>query len=126
MPAPKPQGGLFFRSDMQKQYRLRKNGSFQYVYRKGTPASGGVLSLRFLKAGRLQVGFSVSKKVGNAVTRNRVKRRMRESFRHLIPSLRRGLYVFTARPSAAEADYARIEKDVQKTLAKAACFKQTP
>lgn len=49
----------------------------------------------------LQVGFSVSKKVGNAVTRNKVKRRLRECFRPHLGDVKNGLYVIVARPSAA-------------------------
>lgn len=101
---------------MQKKYRIRKNGQFQYVYRKGQGGATQRMSLSYVKAGRLQAGFSVSKKVGNAVTRNRVKRRMRECFRLLIPRLRRGFYVFSARPAAAESDYRQLEADMLKLL----------
>ena len=66
---------------MQKEYRIRKNGQFQYVYRKGSAAGAKEMTLLYIKAPRLQVGFSVSKKVGIAVVRNRVKRRLRAAFR---------------------------------------------
>ena len=48
------------------------------------------LVLLFVRGSKLQVGFSVSKKVGKAVVRNRVKRRLREAFSPQIPNLKCG------------------------------------
>ena len=66
---------------MERQYRLKKNRAFQYVYRRGHSAACRDLVMLCAKGRELKVGFSVSKKVGNAVTRNKVKRRLRECFR---------------------------------------------
>ena len=58
----------------------------------------------------VQVGFTVSKAVGNAVTRNRVKRRLRHLTREHLPALEelpgRAALVVRALPAAAEASYA--------------------
>lgn len=90
---------------MQKEYRIRKNGQFQYVYRRGTASSCREMTLIYIRASRLQVGFSVSKKVGKAVIRNKVKRRLRAAFSTQLKDLKCGYYVFAVKPLAAEADY---------------------
>lgn len=75
-----------------------------------------LLSLVYVRAGKLQVGFAVNKKVGHAVVRNRVKRRLRECFRQQIPSLKNGFYVFVARPEAADATYRQLEQAMRSLL----------
>ena len=94
------------------------NRQFNYVYRRGKRASSRDLSLFFVKNNQKRVGFSVSKKVGVAVVRNRTKRRLRECVRPLLPQMRKGLYVFVARPSAAQREYAELRDEVCRLLRK--------
>lgn len=89
---------------MQSAHRLRKRKQFSYVYHKGKSCACRELVLLHVRNPRLQVGFSVSRKVGNSVMRNRVKRRLREQFRRLMPCMKNGLYVVVARQAAATAD----------------------
>ena len=70
--------------------------------------------------GPVEVGFTVSKAVGNAVTRNRVKRRLRHLTREHLPSLEglpgRAALVVRALPAAAEVSYATLGADLGRTL----------
>lgn len=101
---------------MQKSYSLKKNAQFKYVRRRGASSGSHEAVLLYVRAGALKVGFSVGKKVGGAVVRNRVKRRMREAVSPLLPRMKRGLYVFIARQPAAEADFARLCRSMQNLL----------
>ena len=74
---------------MNEIYRLKKNYQFRYLYKKGSALSNRCLVLLYGKNlnGKLKVGFSVGKKFGKAVERNRVKRQLREGFRSFLPRL---------------------------------------
>ena len=109
---------------MERRYRLQKNGQFQYVYRRGKSAACKDLVMLYAKGKGLRVGFSVSKKVGNAVVRNRTKRRLRECFRPYLGDVKNGLYVFVARPSAAEATFQSLEKACDISFASKGCSRK--
>jgi len=104
---------------LQKQNRLGPNRQFSYVYRRGKRVSCKELSLLYVRSSQKRIGFSVSKKVGVAVVRNRTKRRLRECIRPLLPQMRCGLYVFVARPCAAESSFQELNARVKQLLRKA-------
>lgn len=70
--------------------------------------------------GPVQVGFTVSKAVGNAAIRNRVKRRLRHLTRERLPALEglpgRAALVVRALPASAEASYATLGADLGRSL----------
>ena len=103
---------------MERRYRLKKNRAFQYVYRRGHSVACRNLVMLLAPSRELKIGFSVSKKTGNAVTRNRIKRRLRECFRPYLGDVKTGLYVIVARPSAAEAAFDDLKRDVRYLLKK--------
>ena len=81
----------------------------------------------------MRVGIVVNKKVGNAVVRNRVRRRLREALRALLlerelvsPALHAGKASFNlvviARPDAATADYQQLRSSLKRSLEKAQLF----
>jgi ribonuclease P protein component len=71
---------------------------------------------------RMRVGFTVSKKVGNAVVRNRMKRRFRELAREIIPT--RGFagsdHVMIGRSSGIEREFGELRDDFAKALKRVA------
>ncbi len=110
---------------MEKCYRLQKNRAFQYVYRKGHSVACRDLVMLIAPGRELKVGFSVSRKVGKAVIRNKVKRRLRECFRPYLGDVKTGLYVIVARPAAAEATFEALQKDMRYLLKKQGALKET-
>ena len=67
-----------------------------------------------------KIGFVTSKRIGGAVARNRVRRRLREIVRRGQHGLRKGFWlVLIARPSAADADYEALEKDWHRLIKRA-------
>ena len=66
----------------------------------------------------VRVGFTVSRKVGNAVVRNRVRRRLREIARMVIPGqARSGLdYVLVGRQGALKRDFATLKVELVEAL----------
>ena len=103
---------------MQRKFRLQKNKQFQYVYRRGKSVASRHLVLLYVRNRQLKVGFSISKKVGNAVVRNKVKRQLRECVRPVLPKLKPGYYIIIARTSAPSASYQRLLGDFMYLIKK--------
>ena len=68
-----------------------------------------------LPKGSVCVGYTVTKKLGNAVLRNRIKRRLREAARKTIPTHAKPQrnYVFIARHKALECDFAELVREME-------------
>lgn len=115
---------------LSARYRLKKNAQFKYVYNKGRSCANRTLSLVYVKSGPpgvLRVGFSVSRKIGKSVVRNRIKRLMREACKPCIPHIRTGhLLVFVARSAAAGAPHAEIASALRQLLLKSGLMKGEP
>jgi ribonuclease P protein component len=94
---------------LPRQIRLRHRKDFDAVFRKGRTWSNDLLVLRTLPndLDHNRYGFVTSKRLGKAVVRNRVRRRLRETVRAL-PARAGYDCVVSAKAKAAEADFARL------------------
>jgi ribonuclease P protein component len=99
---------------------LRRRADFERVFKTGRHNSGRLLAVRSApnKVGITRFGYSVSKRVGKAVTRNRVRRRLREIARGL--PLHEGFdLLITTRPQAAKADFWTLKAELELLLKRA-------
>lgn len=109
---------------LPQQSRMRSPEEFKRTMRSGRRAGGTTLSAHLLPAAgpvpedaEPKVGFVVSRAVGSAVVRNRVKRRLRELMRGRVASLPGGcLLVLRAHPAAASARQADLAADLDLVL----------
>jgi ribonuclease P protein component len=113
---------------VQRRHRLSRSRDFDAVYRHGRSVSTRFLVLYWFPRddeGEPRLGIAVPKGSGSAVERNRVKRRLRESWRERISSVPAGCdYVLIARPALGEVlagrDAAWLGERLDEVLGKAA------
>ena len=107
---------------LKKNNRLKTNSQFSRVYKKGRSFVSDLFILYVYKGNSDDkvIGFSVSKKVGKACIRNRIKRRAAEVIRLHINLINKNSYlIFIARKAISESSYKDIEKSILKLLNKA-------
>jgi ribonuclease P protein component len=113
---------------LQRRHRLSRSKDFDAVYRHGTSASTRYLTLHWFPReedpeGEPRLGLAVPRSVGSAVSRNRIKRQLREAWRSLLEQVPPGKdYVLVARPGLVEPAEARgadwLAGEIAEALAK--------
>ena len=107
---------------LPKQNRLKKNKQFTYIYKNGQTKHANKLSLSYIKTKfqPFKVGCTVSKKIGNSVTRSRVKRLLREATRIELNNFNKSYnYIFIAREGIDQENLNSIRKTIVSLLEKA-------
>ena len=113
---------------MKRKYRIKKNKDFQVVFKKGKSVANRQFVLYILQKPEereFRIGLSVSKKIGNAVTRNKVKRLIRQVFseeKHRIASGKE--FIIIARKPAADMNYHEVKGSLNHLFRKAKIYQK--
>lgn len=113
---------------MRSENRLKKRKHFSYIYKNGESKFSPTLQLVFIKSKLkpFKVGFSVSKKIGKSVVRNKVKRRLKEAFFALQNNINQDYnYILVAREGIEKLDFSQIKQEVVSVLKKANLYVET-
>ena len=113
---------------MKKENRLKKRKQFNWTFKNGDSVKEKDFVLVYTSswAKDYKVGFSVTKKVGKAVVRNKIRRRLKsavEKYKNFI--LPKHTLIFVAKPTAVDVVYKDIELQVESLLKKAKLFKES-
>ena len=112
---------------MNRTYSLKRHKEFRYTYRAGKAVSCRLFTLVYVsnRHRQLQVGFSVSKKVGNSVCRNRAKRRLRACITPMLGTLKTGYnLIFIAREEVLGCPFDQMQSEMQRLLQRANVWEQ--
>lgn len=107
---------------LKKVNRLRKKYQFNYIYKNGLHFSSAalVLYLTTSKTKQIKVGFSVTKKLGKAVVRNSIRRKLREIVRKYLPNLKQNYnIILVARETVANYSFEELDKQFVELIKKA-------
>ncbi len=103
--------------------RMRRSTDFRRAVRRGARTASATLVVHSIAepvGADALIGLVVSRSVGNAVVRNRVKRRLRDAVRPHLERLGPLLVVIRAKPAAASADLALLSRDLDWCLSRIA------
>lgn len=100
---------------------LKKNYQFLKVYKRGISYAGKYLVVYCLKnnCDNIRLGITTSKKVGNSVVRNRIRRLLKENYRHIEEKILVGYdIVFVVRANDNVPSYYEVKREMKYLLRK--------
>lgn len=109
---------------LKRAYRLRLRGSFAYVRAHGAKYNEREVAFVAVRGHGKRIGFVVSNKIGKAVRRNLVKRRMRGAAGEIFDRIRDGQMIFIARVGIEKLTYGEIKARMLKALERAGMLKE--
>lgn len=110
---------------LKKSYRMKKNSQFDYIFKNGKTIKNSKLLIFYSKSksSTPKIGVVVSKKIGNSVTRNRVKRLLREIIRQNLSAMNgKYNYIFVARSGIECLTFNEINTILVKLIAKSEIY----
>lgn len=114
---------------MNRSYSLKRHKEFRYTYARGRSQSLPLFTLVYVKSRNdsVRIGLSVSKRIGNAVQRNRAKRRMRAALTPLLHEIAGGFNViFVAKPAVLDAPFPELGKQMETLLKRTGLWREEP
>lgn len=112
---------------MEKRFRIRKNMEFKDIYKHGKNYWNRNLILYVKKndLNETRVGYTITKKIGNAVVRNKLRRRMKEIYRLNFHNIKEGYdLVFIAKRSLKDISYKELEGSMKHIMSIAKLLKR--
>ena len=111
---------------LKRTNRLRKRYQFAYVYKSGKFVSEKAVTLHYVSSKNkyIKAGFAVTKKIGHAIKRNLVRRRLREILRKYLPDLNQNFnIILVAKEQILTTDFLQLETQIVNLLKRTKLFK---
>ncbi|MXQ53080.1 ribonuclease P protein component [Shimazuella sp. KC615] len=119
--------GAYF---VQRAFRLKRRNDFRRVFRAGTSVANRqfvLYSFKRMDEGVSRVGISISRKIGKAVVRNRIKRLVKEIVRHWMDQIHPHMdIILIVRNPVVGLDYKETESCLRHVMKRANVFKEVP
>ncbi|HLR79565.1 MAG TPA: ribonuclease P protein component [Bacillota bacterium] len=113
---------------MKKAFRIKNNREFQRIFKTGQSFANRQLVIYYRKKPgqkHFRIGLSVGKKIGNAVTRNRIKRYLRQGFHELKDDILPEYdIIIIARQPTKQMNYHAIKRSLHHLLSKVHILKK--
>lgn len=112
---------------LRQENRLKKRKEFAYLYNNGKVKHTNNITMVYLptKNRKLKIGFSLSKKIGKAHTRNLIKRRLRAIVREIVPTMQDNYnVVFIGKSGIENLTFNNLKLEVTRLITQSELVKE--